>query len=139
MYKAVSNNGNVFKSYNIQEIADIVTANKSLKFEFYADYKMLSSKEFVDEYFKETKNALGQKHLIEALRGKTSLYEIYNKRFEIKKCACCKRDSVDFYETVHDSFKVYYCDKHKDILIDAVYVYCTKGVEAYKSFVDKIL
>jgi hypothetical protein len=138
MYKVKLAQGSVFKSYNIQEIADIAISNRTMTLEFYQDYKMLSYREFIDLYFKETKSEIGQINLTKALKPSRSLTDIYSNKTD-HKCSCCKRVSTGFYETIKEGFKIYFCEKHKEQMIHALYVFCSYGQEEYQKFIKKIL
>ena len=80
MYKIRSNLGHKFKSYNIQEIGNIITSNPSLKYEFFIGYKPIAHKEFLEIFIKETKNHSTYMNLIKILKAHNSIIDFYEKR-----------------------------------------------------------
>jgi len=138
MYKIKTDTGNLFKSYDIQELADVIIANCFYSFDFYENYKLLSKKEFVDLYFEKTKNSIVQNELARLLKTKKTLQEIYAKS-KTYNCSCCTRPSVGFYISKKEDARVDYCSKHKKNMLAAFYILCSTGEKDFDKYTSKIL
>jgi hypothetical protein len=80
MYKIRNNLGHRFKSYNIQEIGNIITSNPSLKYDFFINYKPITHKEFLEIFIKETQDNSTYMNLIKILKAHNSIIDFYEKQ-----------------------------------------------------------
>jgi len=80
MYKIRNNLGHKFKSYNIQEIGNIITSNPSLKYEFFIGYKPIPHKDFLELFIKQTRDHNTYINLIKILKVNNSIIDFYEKR-----------------------------------------------------------